>query len=104
MNPRTGRDRPSGLDDQSRVLPLVARIRVERVRGRKCVSCGGPILRASRGPVPRRCVRCELATRSQRQLRAYLRSAARLAEALGRGDVAAAARAAVATLDEGSHP
>lgn len=88
-------------DHQSAALPHLARIRVQRVRERRCAGCGGPVLRARRGPAPRQCVACEIGTRRLRQLRAYLRSAERLADALGRADVAVAARAAVAILDAG---
>jgi hypothetical protein len=46
-------------------------------------------------------VACEVGSRDLRQLRAYLRSAERLAAALDRADIADAARGAVAALDAG---
>lgn len=84
--------------------PMVARNRVQRVSGCACASCGGQVLRAGRGPSPRLCVACEVGARDLRQLRAYLRSAERLAAALDRSDIADAARDAVAALDAGRVP
>jgi Cu2+-containing amine oxidase len=49
-------------------------------------------------------VTCEVQARDLRQLRAYLRSAERLAAALDRSDIADAARVAVAALDAGRVP
>lgn len=91
-----------GLINHSTHLPYWARNRAQRVLDRACVACGGPVLRARRGPAPRHCVPCEIGLRRTHQLRAYLRAAERLAESLDRSDVAAAARGAVARLDEGT--
>jgi hypothetical protein len=49
-------------------------------------------------------VACEVSARDLRQLRAYLRSAERLAAALDRSDIADAARDTVAALDAGRAP
>jgi hypothetical protein len=80
-------------------LPYWARNRVQRVHGRTCAICHHSILRAPRGPAPRHCVGCEVRVRRFRQLRAYLRSAERLATELNRPAIAAAARDAAAALD-----
>jgi len=80
-------------------LPYWARNRVQRVHGRTCAICHHAILRAPRGPAPRHCVGCEVRVRRLRQLRAYLRSAERLATELNRPAIAAAARDAAAALD-----
>ena len=74
---------------------------VQRDANPTCLDCGRPIVRArrARGPLPRWCPACAAARRPRVQLRAYLRSAARLADQLDLDDVAVAARAAVATLD-----
>ena len=80
-------------------LPYWAKNRVQRVPDRRCSICGGEVRRAHRGPTPRCCVSCELGRRRVRQLRAYLRAAERLADALGRPEVAEAARVATGTLD-----
>lgn len=82
-------------------LPVWARNRAQRVRGRTCAVCRHAILRAGRGPAPRHCVACEIHVRELRQLRAYLRSAERLATELGRPAIAALAREAVVALDAG---
>jgi hypothetical protein len=80
-------------------LPYWARNRVQQVLDRTCATCHRPILRARRGPAPRHCVGCEVHVRRLRQLRAYLRSAERLATELNRPVIAAAARDAAAALD-----
>ena len=74
---------------------------VQRDANRSCLDCGRSIVRVrrARGPLPCRCPTCAAAWRPRVQLRAYLRSAARLADRLDLDDVALAARAAVATLD-----
>ena len=74
---------------------------VQRDANRSCLDCGRPIVRArrARGPLPLRCLACAAARQPRIQVRAYLRSAARLADELGLADVALAARAAVAALD-----
>ena len=82
-------------------LPFWARNRVQRVPDRTCAVCQRPILRAPRGPVPRHCVACEVHIRRVRQLRAYLRSAERLATELGRPAIAAVVRDAAVVLDTG---
>ena len=82
-------------------LPYWAKNRVQRVPDRRCPICGGEVRRAHRGPTPRCCISCELGQRRVRQLRAYLRAAERLADALGRPEVAEAARVATGTLDAG---
>jgi hypothetical protein len=81
-------------------LPYWARNRVQRVPDRRCPICGAEVRRAHRGPTPRCCISCELGLRRVRQLRAYLRAAERLADALGRPEVAEAARVATRTLDD----
>jgi hypothetical protein len=81
--------------------PFWARNRVQRVPDRTCAVCQRPILRAPRGPVPRHCVACEVRVRRLRQLRAYLRSAERLATELGRPAIASVARDAAVALDAG---
>jgi hypothetical protein len=91
--------------NQPTPLPYWAKNRVQRVPDRACPLCGGPVLRAPRGPAPRCCVACEIALRRVRQLRAYLRAAERLAASLGRPEVAEAARVATTTLDmSGAQP
>jgi hypothetical protein len=80
-------------------LPNFARNRVQQVPALACARCGAAVLRARRGPVPRHCVSCEIGVRQARQLRAYLRSAERLAKRLGRIEVAEAARTAASLLD-----
>ena len=80
-------------------LPHWARNGVQQVLDRTCAICHGPILRARRGPAPRYCIGCEVRIRRVRQLRAYLRSAERLATELNRPGIAAAARGAAAALD-----
>ena len=82
-------------------LPYWAKNRVQRVPDRRCPICGGEVRRAPRGPTPRCCVTCAFGQRRVRQLRAYLRAAERLADALGRPEVAEAARVAIGTLDAG---
>jgi hypothetical protein len=80
-------------------LPYWARNRVQPVLDRTCATCHRPILRAKRGPAPRHCVSCEVRIRRVRQLRAYLRSAERLATELDRPAIATTARDAAAALD-----
>ena len=82
-------------------LPVWARNRVQRVPDRTCAVCQRPILRAPRGPAPCHCIACEVRVRRLRQLRAYLRSAERLATELGRPAIAAVARDAAIALDAG---
>jgi hypothetical protein len=57
---------------------------VQRVTGHSCVACGAPLTRAgrARGPMPRECPACRAVRRPRRQLRAYLRSAGRIAKEL----------------------
>ncbi len=88
-----------GPPNHSTPLPYWAKNRVQRVLDRRCPICGGEVRRAHRGPTPRCCVSCEIGLRRERQLRAYLRAAERLADALGRPEVAEAARVATGTLD-----
>lgn len=90
----------AGPPNQAAPRPYWAKNRVQRVPDRRCPICGGEVRRAHRGPAPRCCVSCELGLRRVRQLRAYLRSAERLADALGRPEVAEAARVATRTLDD----
>lgn len=58
---------------------------VQRDLSRACTDCGAPVRRArrARGPLPARCPACAAARRPRDQLRAYLRSAVRLADAQG---------------------
>jgi hypothetical protein len=63
------------------------------------VICGGPVVRAARGPAPRACTGCGGRIRAVRQLRAYFASAERLAATLDQPSVAALAREAVAAID-----
>lgn len=101
------RDRPVPQDaaEPPAVRPTQGPIRatnpVQRDANRTCLDCGRSVLRArrARGPLPRRCPVCAAARRPRVQVRAYLRSAARLADELGLDEVALAARAAVAVLD-----
>ncbi len=79
-------------------LPYWARNRSQRVPGATCGACGGPVQRARRGPTPRHCVTCEIGLRRRRQLRAYLSSAARLAEEVARPEVATGIRTVLGTL------
>lgn len=107
--PHTGprRAQPRSSDPQDagaasidpRKLPIWARNRVQCVSDRTCARCAGVILRAGRGPAPRNCVACEVHIRRLRQLRAYLRSAARLATELERPAIAAAANDAIVAFD-----
>ena len=80
-------------------LPYWAKNRTQRVPNRSCASCDGPVFRARRGPAPRYCVACALRLRRVSQLRAYLRSAERLATALDRPLVGGLVRAALVELD-----
>lgn len=93
-----------GVAVHSTDVPVWARNRVQRVHGRKCAACRRAVYRASRGPAPRHCVACEVRVRRLRQLRAYLRSAERLATELGRPAIAAIARDAAIVLDAGVDP
>jgi hypothetical protein len=86
------------------ILPYWAKNRVQRVRDRACSACGGPVLRARRGPAPTHCVECALGLRRLQQLRAYLRSAERLARDLGRPAVGDALHDALVLLDGGREP
>ena len=88
-----------GLATQSGTGPIGARNAVQRVAAHRCAICGGPVLRAARGPAPRACSACGGRVRAVRQLRAYFASAERLAQSLDRPLVAAIARRAVATID-----
>jgi hypothetical protein len=98
-----GAARTSGLPDRPADLPHWAKNRAQRVHGRKCAACGGVVLRAPRGPAPRHCVSCAVDLRRRGQLRAYLRSAERLARAIGLPDVADAAGSAIVALDAARH-
>jgi hypothetical protein len=85
--------------NQSAGRPFGPRNGIQRVLDRACVICGGPVVRAARGPAPRACTGCGSHIRAVRQLRAYFASAERLAQSLDRASVAALAREAVADLD-----
>jgi len=74
--------------------------RDQRVSDRECTICGGAVFRAARGPAPRWCPSCDAHLRRRRQLRAYLRAAARIADELSLREVAALARQAVTFLDD----
>jgi hypothetical protein len=76
-------------------------IGIQRVSRVDCADCGGSVVRAprARGPLARRCQTCVAARRPKAQLRAYLRSAGRLAQELGLDPVAAATGAAITILD-----
>lgn len=63
--------------------------RVQRVSNR-CLECGDPVARPSRGPTSRFCPNCRPRVRTRSQLRAYLVSAQRLARAQGLEEVAQA--------------
>ncbi len=89
-----------GMANHATPLPYWAKNRVQRVPDRRCPICGGEVRRAHRGPTPRWCISCELGLRRVCQLRAYLRAAERLADALNRPEVAEAARVATRTLDD----
>jgi hypothetical protein len=90
-----------GVDPMTGHPAQVVRNRDQRVRGQVCAGCGGPLFRASRGPVPRWCPACDQLARRRRQLRAYLRSASRIAGELGLADVASLAMDAVTAVDRG---
>ena len=66
-----------------------------------CVDCAAPVIRArrARGPLPRRCPACRAARRPRAQLRAYLRSAARLAVGEGLAQVVVDIDMAIVALD-----
>ena len=74
---------------------------VQRDVNATCADCGAPVRRArrARGPLPLRCPTCIAIRRPRAQLRAYLRSAARLAEAEGLSAVHEAILAALAVFD-----
>lgn len=74
--------------------------RDQRVPDRRCARCGGPLFRARRGPVPRWCPPCDGQLRRRRQLRAYLRSASRIAGELALPAVAVLADEAVGLVDQ----
>jgi hypothetical protein len=74
--------------------------RDQRVSDRACAGCGGPLFRARRGPIPRWCPACDAEARRRRQLRAYLRSAGRIAAELGLPQVTALAADAVELVDD----
>jgi hypothetical protein len=88
-----------GPANQSAGGPVGPRNGVQRVIDRGCAICGGPVVRAARGPAPRACAACGGRVRAVRQLRAYFASAERLARALDRASVAGLARQAVAAID-----
>jgi len=89
------------LGNQSPQPTVGARKPVQRVLSTACADCGAPVIRArrARGPLPTRCPACAATRRSLVQLRAYLRAAARLANARGLGEVSAAIEAALAIFD-----
>lgn len=89
--PALARRTPTGPSDR--------RNRFERVPDQPCGTCGAPVMRAARGPAPSRCPACAVQHRQPQQLRAYLRSAVRLAEALGLDLTAGAIRAAIEAAD-----
>lgn len=79
---------------------------VQRDAHRTCADCGAPVRRArrARGPLPLRCPACVAIRRPRAQLRAYLRSAARLADAEGLPTVHEAVLAALAVFDAAEVP
>jgi hypothetical protein len=85
--------------NQSAGGPIGARNAVQRVSGHPCAICGGPVVRAARGPAPRACAACGGRVRAVGQLRAYFASAERLARSLDIGSVAALAREAAALIE-----
>lgn len=93
----------TGLDVQASRSPIMPLKAVQRDTSKACADCGGPVVRArrARGPLPARCHTCTAARRPLRQLRAYLRSAARLAARTHRPDVETAVDTALAVLDAG---
>jgi hypothetical protein len=66
-----------------------------------CAVCGVPVVRAprARGPLPRECPSCRAASRRRRQLRAYLRSAGRIAEERGMHELEDMISRAVSAVD-----
>jgi hypothetical protein len=78
------------------------RNRVQRVSDRACAECGGPVVRSARGPAPRWCAECSERLGDLRQLRAYLRSAERLAVRLGLAATATSIATAIAHFDRGA--
>ena len=87
------------LANQSASRAIGARNAVQRVATHPCGICGGPVVRAARGPAPRACAACGGRVRAVRQLRAYFASAERLAQRLGAASVVALAQQAVAAID-----
>jgi hypothetical protein len=67
----------------------------------RCATCGAPVVRArrARGPMPRECPRCRVAHRRERQMRAYLRSAGRIAAERGMSELERLIARAVSVAD-----
>lgn len=99
MKPTRASTARPGLADHTAGRPSSRKNRVQWVTHRECAACGAPVPRAARGPSSRYCAACRGHARLAGQLRAYFRSAERLADRLGRPSVAAIARQAVAALD-----
>jgi hypothetical protein len=75
---------------------------VQRVTHSTCRVCAGPVVRApkARGPLPSRCPGCQAATRRGCQLRAYLKSARRIAEEIGMHELVELIARAASVADE----
>ncbi len=101
MSAATGRPASQRLDIHSAHDPIAPAKHVQRDLIRSCADCGTSVVRVrrARGPLPLRCPTCTAARRPIVQLRAYLRSAGRLAEAQGLGEVRAATMLALAAVD-----
>jgi len=80
------------------------RNRNQRVLSGACARCAGPLDRARRGPAPRWCLACDALVRDRRQVRAYLRSAARIALRSDLPTIAELAAAAADALDQEPWP
>jgi hypothetical protein len=74
---------------------------VQRDTRPACAGCGGPVVRKprARGPRPSRCATCRAAVRRVCQLRAYLRSAKRIAIENGMRELEDAIGRAVSVVD-----
>lgn len=99
-----GSDQPIGpsVDTEESTSPRITRANgVQRVSRVVCLDCGQLVARGkkARGPLALRCPSCTSVRRPLAQLRAYLRSAERLARTLALDEVATAASSAVAALD-----
>ena len=90
------------VETEESTSPRTARANgIQRVSRVVCLDCGQLVARGkkARGPLALRCLSCASARRPLAQLRAYLRSAERLARTLALDEVATAASSAVAALD-----